>query len=108
MDQALFDALADPTRRQLVTWLAVQPATATELAERLPISRQAITKHLNVLGHARLLKRERSGREVRYGLDAERLRAVTDWIEGVSVRWEMRLARLKKYVEEGDRHGRGS
>jgi DNA-binding transcriptional ArsR family regulator len=96
--------LADPTRRQLVGWLAVRPATATELARRLPITRQAVVKHLGVLGEARLVDGRRSGREVRYSLDAERLASAREWLAVVSARWEARLERLKRHLEEGDRH----
>ena len=105
MQQDVFTALADPTRRQLISWLAARPATATELAGRLPISRQAIAKHLGVLDDARLLAKERHGREVRYRLEAERLAAASEWIASVSARWEARIGRLKRYLEEGERHG---
>jgi DNA-binding transcriptional ArsR family regulator len=104
MQQDVFAALADPTRRQLVSWLAVRPATATELAKRLPISRQAVAKHLDVLDEARLVARQRTGRDVRYSLEAERLAAASAWLANVSARWESRLQRLKRYVEEGERH----
>ena len=64
---AVFGALADPTRRALLVAIADQPqVTATELAAELPISRQAVLKHLSALEDAGLLDRERSGREVRY------------------------------------------
>jgi DNA-binding transcriptional ArsR family regulator len=104
MQQDVFSALADPTRRQLMSWLATRPSTATELAERLPISRQAIAKHLGVLDDARLLAKERRGREVRYRLEAARLAAASEWIARVSARWEARIGRLKRYLEEGERH----
>lgn len=103
MQQDVFTALADPTRRRLISWLAARPATATELAERLPISRQAIAKHLGVLDDARLLAKERHGREVRYRLEAGRLAAASEWIATVSARWEARIGRLKRYLEEGER-----
>src|SRR5712691_9535422 len=102
--QDVFSALADPTRRQLIAWLAARPATATELARRLPISRQAVVKHLGVLGEARLVDGRRNGREVRYSLDAERLASAREWLAVVSARWEARLERLKRHLEEGDRH----
>jgi DNA-binding transcriptional ArsR family regulator len=104
MQQDVFSALADPTRRQLVGWLAVRPATATELARRLPITRQAVVKHLGVLGEARLVDGRRSGREVRYSLDAERLATAREWLAVVSARWESRLERLKRHLEEGEGH----
>lgn len=102
----VFGALADPTRRQLMMWLAARPATATELAERLPISRQAVAKHLSVLGDARLITRERHGREVRYRLEGERLLLASQWIAALSARWAARLSRLKRHLEEGERHAR--
>ena len=104
MTDDVFTALADPTRRRLVTWLAVRPATATELAGRLPISRQAVVKHLGVLNEARLVTGERQGREVRYRLDGDRLLTASEWIAAVSARWEARLSRLKRHLEGGERN----
>ena len=101
----VFTALADPTRRQLVTWLAARSSTATELAGRLPISRQAVVKHLGVLDQARLVTGERQGREVRYRLDGDRLLTAGEWIAAVSARWEARLDRLKRHLEGGERNG---
>jgi DNA-binding transcriptional ArsR family regulator len=103
MTQDVFSALGDPTRRRLVTWLAIRPATATELAKRLPISRQAVTKHLAILDEARLIGRQRTGREVRYSLEAEPLASAGEWLATVSARWESRLQRMKQYVEAQDR-----
>lgn len=105
MQQDVFTALADPTRRQLMSWLAARPATATQLAERLPMSRQAVSKHLGILGEARLIAKERDGRDVRYRLEADQLAAASEWIKTVSSRWEARIGRLRRYLEEGERHG---
>ena len=100
MDIDAFAALGDPTRRQLVQWLAARPATATELATRLPVTRQAIAKHLGVLEDARIVAKVRAGREVRYRIESERLDAAARWIAMVTARWETRLARLKRHLEE--------
>jgi DNA-binding transcriptional ArsR family regulator len=100
MDLDPFSALGDPTRRQIVQWLATRPATATELAARLPVTRQAVAKHLGVLEDARLVARERAGREVRYRIEAGRLESAARWIATVTARWETRLARLKQHLEE--------
>jgi DNA-binding transcriptional ArsR family regulator len=105
MEDEVFAALADPTRRQLVGWLAARPSTATELAGRLPITRQAVMKHLGVLNDAGLVNRERSGRQVCYRLEAQRLARATEWLAAVSARWERRLERLRRHLEEGERHG---
>lgn len=105
MAQDVFAAISDPTRRQLIGWLAARPATATELATRLPITRQAVIKHLGVLDDARLVAKERAGREVRYRLEAERLTGATEWLATISARWELRLEKLRRHLEEGERHG---
>lgn len=104
-EDVVFTALSDPTRRQVMTWLAAGPATATELAERLPISRQAVMKHLAVLDAAQLVTRDKHGRDVRYWLEANRLATAGAWIATVSARWEARLTRLKRHLEEGERDG---
>src|SRR5436305_10419942 len=91
----VFGALSDPTRRQLLAAIANQPdATATELAAELPISRQAVLKHLNALADAGLLDRERSGREVRYRVTPAPLSDAVSWMAAVGGQWDDRLAAL--------------
>jgi DNA-binding transcriptional ArsR family regulator len=97
---AVFAALADPTRRQLVETLAASPATATVLAKDLPMSRQAVAKHLAMLSAAELVASERRGRETRYTLRPEPLRDVSRWIETVSAEWADRLVRLERVVAD--------
>jgi DNA-binding transcriptional ArsR family regulator len=93
---AVFSALADPTRRQLLSAIAAHPATATELAGELPISRQAVVKHLNTLAQAGLLERERHGRDVRYRVTPEPLSDAVGWIAEVGGQWDTRLAALQR------------
>ena len=96
---AVFAALADPTRRQVVRCLAEDgAATATELAGRFPISRQAVVKHLSALGHAGLVAGEREGREVRYRLTPGPLNDAVGWITAVGAQWDERLARLRRHL----------
>ena len=90
----VFSALADPTRRRLLTAIAAQPATATELASQLPISRQAVVKHLSALSDAGLLERERSGRDVRYHVTPAPLSDAVSWMAEVGGQWDERLAAL--------------
>jgi DNA-binding transcriptional ArsR family regulator len=92
----VFEALADPMRRRLLTQLAAHPSTATELAGELPISRQAVTKHLSSLSHAGLLERERSGRDVRYRVTPAPLSGAVEWMAEVGGRWDERLDRLSR------------
>ena len=92
---AVFAALADPTRRQVIERLAAAPtATATELAGELPITRQAVSKHLSALTAAKLATAERAGRETRYKLVPEGLGDAAGWMADVGLRWDERLAAL--------------
>jgi DNA-binding transcriptional ArsR family regulator len=94
---AVFGALSDPTRRALLQTIAEQPqATATELASDLPISRQAVLKHLAALADAGLVDRERSGREVRYKVTPEPLTDAVSWMADVGGQWDGRLAALHR------------
>ncbi len=93
----VFGALSDPTRRALLAAIAQQPAaTATELASALPISRQAVLKHLTALAGAGLLDRERSGREVRYRVTPAPLSDAVSWMAEVGGQWDRRLATLER------------
>ena len=97
---AVFSALADPTRRQLLSAIAAHPATATELAGELPITRQAVVKHLNTLAEAGLLDREREGRDVRYRVTPEPLSGAITWIAEVGGEWDARLAALRSTLRD--------
>jgi DNA-binding transcriptional ArsR family regulator len=97
-------ALADPTRRQLLDLFAAEgAATATTLAERLPVSRQAIVKHLAVLDAAGLVVGSRVGREVRYSLQPAGLDATTRWMASLAADWDRRLAAIKRAAEAAER-----
>lgn len=94
---AVFGALADPTRRRLLSEVAERPlSTATQLASELPISRQAVVKHLTALAEAGLLDRERSGREVQYRVTPEPLADAVSWIAQVGGQWDTRLQALSR------------
>jgi DNA-binding transcriptional ArsR family regulator len=93
---AVFGVLADPTRRRLLSEIADRPATATELAGNLPISRQAVVKHLGALADAGLIERERSGREVRFYVTPAPLSDAVSWIAQVGAQWDDRLAQLAR------------
>ncbi|MEV6654035.1 metalloregulator ArsR/SmtB family transcription factor [Streptomyces sp. NPDC051219] len=97
-------ALADPTRRQLLDLLAAQgEATATTLAERLPVSRQAVVKHLAVLDAAGLVSGSRVGREVRYAVRPAALDATARWMASLAADWDRRLADIKRVAEAAER-----
>jgi DNA-binding transcriptional ArsR family regulator len=96
----VFAALADPTRLEMLTRLARGgPATATELSSALPISRQAVAKHLAALSAAGLVERHPSGREVRYSFEPGPLGDVVRWAEDVGDTWDRRLDRLSRSID---------
>lgn len=98
----VFSALADPTRRQVMRVLAEGgPATATELAARFPISRQAVAKHLGLLTEAGLVTAVRQGRELRYALDPTPLSDAMSWMATVGDQWDTRLAALEAHLRGG-------
>jgi DNA-binding transcriptional ArsR family regulator len=100
-------ALADPTRRQLLDLLAAQgEATATTLAARLPVSRQAVVKHLAVLDAAGLVSGSRVGREVRYAVRAAALNATARWMDALATDWDRRLANIKRAAEAAGQDSR--
>lgn len=101
---SVLGALADPMRRRLLDLLSAQDeATATTLAERLPVSRQAVVKHLAVLNAAGLVSGGRVGREVRYAVRPEALDATARWMADLAADWDRRLARIKRIAEAAER-----
>lgn len=93
----LFAALADGTRRQVLRAVAEQgPVTATVLAARLPVTRQAVAKHLALLREAGLVTAERAGRETRYTAASGPLDDLAAWAQRTGRLWDDRLARLRR------------
>jgi DNA-binding transcriptional ArsR family regulator len=103
-------ALADPTRWHLLDTIgsARAGATATVLAADLPVSRQAVVKHLGVLERAGLIAGRRAGREMRYSVRVERLDATARWMTEAARRWDQRLAAIKQLAESLDEPGRAA
>jgi ArsR family transcriptional regulator, cadmium/lead-responsive transcriptional repressor len=92
---AVFAALADPTRREVVRSLAQRPGlTASHLAGELPMTRQAVAKHLTALSGAGLVQARREGRETRYTLTPAPLAGAIEWMTDVGAEWDQRLERL--------------
>jgi DNA-binding transcriptional ArsR family regulator len=102
----VFAALGDPTRRAVLALVGHRgPLTATELAERLPVSRQAVMKHLDLLRTAGLVASERDGRAVRYVLRSEPLDDAAAWMAEVGGTWDRRLAALSARAKARKRTG---
>jgi DNA-binding transcriptional ArsR family regulator len=99
---AVFEALADATRRAVLRDVVAQgPRTATELAADLPISRQAVAKHLAVLREAGLVAHQRAGREARFAATLGPLEEAQAWLQATGDAWDDRLARLQRRSREG-------
>jgi DNA-binding transcriptional ArsR family regulator len=95
--QPVLAALADPTRRAVFERLNAQgPASASQLAAELPVTRQAIAKHLSLLDAVGLVDRSQQGRQVVYAARVAPLDEVASWLETVGTDWDARLERLKE------------
>ena len=100
-DDDLWEAMADPTRRKLLDLLVVRgQATATTLTGDMPVSRQAISKHLVLLQRVGLIDGLRQGREVRYQVREQRLAEATRALSQVANRWDRRLRTIKQLAEQ--------
>ena len=101
---AVFAALADPTRRSVMQRVAERgSATATELAAELPVTRQAVAKHLGALEQAGLVAATRQGRETRFTVTPEPLTDAMAWLADVGAAWDRRLAGLRRHLERRTR-----
>lgn len=97
---ALVAAVTEPTRRQMLDLLLERgESTATALADDLPITRQAVSKHLTVLTRVGLVAGEKSGREIRYRLNVERLDRAAQSLGELAATWDRRLLRIKQIAE---------
>ncbi|HEY1274966.1 MAG TPA: metalloregulator ArsR/SmtB family transcription factor [Thermoleophilaceae bacterium] len=101
---AVFGALGDPTRRRLLALLGTRgEATATDLARDLPVTRQAVQKHLGSLAEAGLVASRRVGREVLYHPTPEPMSQAMAWMAEVGGQWDERLASLDRQLARGRR-----
>jgi len=99
----VFAAVSDPTRRAILERLRTEGAlSVTDLAVSLPMSRQAVTKHLDVLERAGLIEKRLHGRERLHALSGEPLREVKDWLAPYEAEWDERLERLRTHLEGDD------
>jgi DNA-binding transcriptional ArsR family regulator len=102
---SVFSALGDGTRRGILARLAEGESSVGELAAPYEMSLPAISKHLRVLEHAGLIRKEKDGRVIRCSLDAEGLREAADWIAEYRRFWEGQFDRLARYLENAQPDG---
>ena len=100
IDDDLWSAIGDPTRRQMLDLLlASGSGTSTSLSEQLPVSRQAVAKHLAVLDRAGLVHGSTAGRERHYRIDEDQFARALAQLTAVSTAWDSRLRRIKRIAE---------
>jgi DNA-binding transcriptional ArsR family regulator len=94
-----FQAIADPTRRAILTLLAVQAMTPNAITAHFESSRQAVSKHIKILAECRLIGSKQSGREVYYHINAEKMKEIDKWLEQFRAGWEQRFDQLENILE---------
>jgi len=94
MKQDLFQAIADPTRRAILTLLAMQALTPNAMAEKFDMSRQAVSKHIKVLQECELIKPEQSGREIYYHFNPKKIQEIDNWLSELRKMWETQFNQL--------------
>ena len=100
VDDTLWSAVGDPTRRRMLDLLLADGGgTATRLSERLPVTRQAVAKHLGVLDRAGLVHATPAGRELRYDVDEAQLERAITQLTSVGSAWDARLRRIQRMAE---------
>ena len=98
MRRDIFQALADPTRRAILVLLASQAMTPNALAEEFHTSRQAVSKHIQILTECELLKQVQKGREIYYSLEIEKMKEIDKWINQFRKIWETQFNQLDKVL----------
>ncbi|RZK57233.1 MAG: ArsR family transcriptional regulator [Pedobacter sp.] len=98
MRRDVFQAIADPTRRAIITLIALQAMTPNALAAHFDTTRQAVSKHLKILTECELVKQEQKGREIYYQLEIERMKDIDKWLEQFRKIWETRFNQLDELL----------
>lgn len=94
----IFQAIADPTRRAIITLIALQAMTPNALAEHFNTSRQAVSKHIKILTECDLVKQEQQGREIYYSLQIQKMKEIDIWLDQFRKLWETQFNQLDKVL----------
>ncbi len=95
----VFQAIADPTRRAIITLLAANAMTPTAIAENFNSSRQTISKHIQILAECEILEAEQKGRQIYYQVNPEGMKEIADWIEPFRQMWDERFDKLERIMK---------
>ena len=98
MRRDVFQAIADPTRRAIITLIALQAMTPNAIADNFHTTRQAVSKHLRILIECELVKQEQQGREIYYSLEIEKLKEIDQWVGQFRKIWETSFNQLDKVL----------
>lgn len=99
MRRDVFQAIADPTRRAIIALIAFQAMTPNAIATHFDSSRQAVSKHLQILVECELAKQKQDGREIYYSLEIDKLKEIDAWLEQYRSIWENRFEQLDEVLE---------
>ena len=100
MRRDIFQAIADPTRRAIITLIALQAMTPNAIAEHFDTTRQAVSKHLRILTECELVKQEQKGREIYYQLEIEKMKEIDKWLEQFRAIWETKFNQLDNLLTD--------
>ena len=96
----VFQAIADPTRRAIITLVALNAMTPSAIAENFDSSRQTISKHIQILTESELLRQEQTGREIYYHFNARKMKEIADFIEPFRKMWDERFNKLETIMKK--------
>lgn len=94
MRRDIFQAIADPTRRAILTLIAINAMTPNSIAEHFESSRQAVSKHLRILDECELIHQQQKGREIYYQLKVDKMKEIDNWLEQFRKIWETKFNQL--------------
>ena len=98
MRRDIFQAIADPTRRAIITLLALQTMTPNAIADNFNTTRQAVSKHLRILTECELVKQKQEGREIYYSLQVDKMKEIDKWLNQFRKIWETRFNQLDRVL----------
>ena len=107
MRRDVFQAIADPTRRAIITLLALQAMTPNALANHFDSSRQAVSKHIKILTECELVQQKQSGREIYYHFNPKKMKEVDIWLEQFKAIWDDRFNQLDKLLKNNKTNNYG-
>ena len=98
MRRDIYQAIADPTRRAILTLIALQAMTPNAIAENFDITRQSVSKHLRILTECELVKQKQEGREIYYSIQIQKMKEIDQWLEQFRKIWETQFSQLDEIL----------